>query len=200
MNRRQALVVFGSMGVLLGAVPIGWMLYGTLRFPSDRTAEGAYLRIVLSLSKSKLGDCFPYLETAAQHALYTVHDFRKKSLALIRSSFEEPERSRWIEAYAAEGDARDPTAVWAYLATLRGWDVRLRRDLSGIRFVEHAGDRATVETVRGTRYAFRRAENGIWGLTLFTGELVEHKERAARDFSVIERAAQDYARAKQQAK
>ena len=43
--------------------------------------------------------------------------------------------------------------------------------MSGIAKVEIAGDRATVETARGTRYAFRRRENGIWGLTLFTAPL-----------------------------
>ena len=33
---------------------------------------------------------------------------------------------------------------------------RLRRDLSGIGKVEVTGERATVETARGTRYPFRR--------------------------------------------
>ena len=61
--------------------------------------------------------------------------------------------------------------------------------------VEVVGERATVETTRGTRYAFRRRENGIWGLTLFTPVLDAEAERAARDFSVIDKAAADYARA-----
>jgi hypothetical protein len=63
--------------------------------------------------------------------------------------------------------------------------------------VETRGERATVETARGTRYPFRRRpENGIWGLTLFTATLAAEAERAARDFALIERAADDYELAK----
>ena len=77
-----------------------------------------------------------------------------------------------------------------------GWVKRLRRDLSGVGHVEVRGERATVETARGTRYPFRRRQNGIWGLTLFTGALVAEAERAARDFALIDRAARDYERAR----
>jgi len=42
-----------------------------------------------------------------------------------------------------------------------GWLQRLRRDLSGIEHVEVKGDRASVQTARGTRYPFRRRDNGI---------------------------------------
>jgi hypothetical protein len=63
--------------------------------------------------------------------------------------------------------------------------------------VERNAERATVQTARGTRYPFRiRPENGIWGLTLFTAELVQEAERAARDFQLIDRAAADYERAR----
>jgi hypothetical protein len=58
------------------------------------------------------------------------------------------------------------------------------------------GDRATVETARGTRYPFRRRENGIWGLTLFSATLVAEAEKAARDAAMIEKAAADYERVK----
>ena len=71
---------------------------------------------------------------------------------------------------------------------------RLRRDLSGVGKVEVTGERATVETARGTRYPFRRRDNGIWGLTLFTADLVAEAERAARDWDVVEKAALDYER------
>ena len=55
----------------------------------------------------------------------------------------------------------------------------------------------TVETVRGTRYPFRRRPNGIWGLTLFTATLVAEAEKAARDAKLIDKAAADYERAGQ---
>jgi hypothetical protein len=58
--------------------------------------------------------------------------------------------------------------------------------------VEIQGERATVVTARGTRYAFRRRENGIWGLTMFTAELSAEAERASRDLEVVDAAAKDY--------
>ena len=196
MTRRQALLIFGAIGGVVVGVPAGWTAYTSWKFPSDKTPQGAYLRITIAMSEDRLRDCFPYLETAAQHALFTIHDYRKRSLELIRKFFEPPERERWEEACRAEGDAFAPPDVWVIMALQRGWDARLRRDLSGIRTVEQVKDRATVETVRGTRYPFRRADNGIWGLTLYTAQLVAHKERAARDFQMVERAAKDYERAR----
>lgn len=62
--------------------------------------------------------------------------------------------------------------------------------------VEIEGARATVVTARGTRYPFRRRDNGIWGLTIFTAELMDEAKRASRDLDVVEAAAADYARAK----
>jgi hypothetical protein len=190
-------MILGGATALIGGIPLGWSLWTSYRFPSDRTAQGCYVRIALAFAKARLVDCFPYLETASQHALYSIHDFRKRSIARIRGSFEEPERSRLLDAYGAEGDAQGPPEAWVVLARQRGWDVRMRRDLSGIKEAETAGDRATIITAQGTRYPFRRADNGIWGLTLFTAELIDHKDRAARDFAMVERVGGDYDRAKQ---
>ena len=61
---------------------------------------------------------------------------------------------------------------------------------------DDTGDRATIETTGGTRYAFRRRENGMWGLSMFTAELVAEAERAARDNDVVDKAASDYERAR----
>jgi hypothetical protein len=98
--------------------------------------------------------------------------------------------------HEAEANAPDGADVFSLYARRLGWMNRLRRDLSGIKRVDVQRERATVETVRGTRYPFRRRpENGIWGLTLFTATLAEEAERAARDFALIERAAADYERA-----
>jgi hypothetical protein len=111
------------------------------------------------------------------------------------AAYPEPERSRLAGEYAAEANAPDGADVFALYAKKSGWMSRLRRDLSGIKKVDLSGDRATVETAHGARYPFRRRENGIWGLTLFTPVLDAEAERAARDFSVIDKAASDYARA-----
>ncbi len=179
----------------LGALGLGRVVYAYASFPSDRTPEGAYLRVAIAVNRGKAQDFFAYTETRAQHAAYTIRDFRKKARDRVLSSYPEPERTRLAKEYEAEALAPDGADVFALYAERHGWMGRLRRDLSGVKKVEVAGERATVETIRGTRYPFRKRENGIWGLTQFTPMLDAEAERAARDFSVIERAAADYARA-----
>ena len=97
-----------------------------------------------------------------------------------------------------EGRQRRRTARTSSLCSPRaeGGSRGSQRDLSGVADVEIAGERATIVTGKGTRYAFRRRDNGIWGLTLFTAELVAEAERASRDLSVVEQAAADYDRAR----
>ena len=189
------MLVCAAMLALL-CVPLGWSAYGALRFPSDRTPDGAYLRIVLALNNGNERDVFPYLEEEAQNAICTIHEYRAKSLKLVRDSFDEPDRSQWEAVYREEGDADGPAGLWVVLALRNGWDARLRADLSGIASVEQVGQRATVVTSRGTRYPFRQASSGFWGLATFTAELVSQKDRAPRDFSFVEKAAADYDRAR----
>jgi hypothetical protein len=145
-------------------------------------------------------DFFAYLETDAQHACYTIADYRKKARERVLASYPEPDRSRLAEEHRAEAEAPDGSDVFAFFAEKSGFVSLLRRDVSGIAKVETVGDRATVETARGTRYAFRRRENGIWGLTRFTAQLLAEAERAARDNALIEQAASDYDRDKAAAK
>jgi hypothetical protein len=183
--------------VLLGLVAIvaARVVYAYASFPSDHTPEGAYLRVTIAVNRGRAQDFFAYTETRAQHAAYTIRDYRKKARERVLSAYPEPERARLAQEYAAEAQAADGADIFALYAKRYGWMTRLRRDLSGIKKVELAGDRATVETARGTRYPFRRRENGIWGLTLFTPVLDAEAERAARDFSVIDKAAADFMRA-----
>jgi hypothetical protein len=96
-------------------------------------------------------------------------------------------------SHAGRGVSSDVFALYAHQ---NAWLARLRKDMSAMASVEVTGERATVETVRGTRYPFRRRDNGIWGLTLFTAKLVAEAEKAARDHSLIEQAARDYERAR----
>jgi hypothetical protein len=176
---------------------LGWFGFAWLTYPSDRTPEGAYLRVMSAVNRGRAEDFFAYLETPAQHAAYSIRDYRRKSRARVLASYPEPERSRLSALYQAEAEAPDGADLFALYARRRGWVNRLRRDLSGIAKVDRRGERATIETARGTRYPFRiRPENGIWGLTLFTAELVAEAERAARDHRLIERAAADYDRAR----
>jgi hypothetical protein len=190
-RRRNVLLLLAGLALLVGAR----VAYAYLSFPSDRTPEGAYLRVAIAVNRGRAADFFAYTETRAQHAAYTIRDYRKKSRERVLASYPEPERSRLAQEYAAEASAPDGADVFALYAKRFGWVARLRRDLSGIKRVDMAGDRATVETAHGTRYPFRRRENGIWGLTLFTPILDAEAEKAARDFSVIDKAASDYARA-----
>mgnify|MGYP001020690254 CR=1 FL=1 len=142
---------------------------------------------------------FAYLETEAQWASFTVREKRKKALELVRRSYPESEKGPLVEAYAPFADAHDGPDVFALYARRRAWDKRLKRDLSGVASVDVSGERASVVTMRGTRYPFRVRDNGIWGLTIFTADLLAEAERATRDLAVVEKAAADYDRARRQA-
>lgn len=194
-HRRRRLVLLVLSGLVVAV--LARIIYAYVSFPSDRTPEGAYLRVVIAVNRGKPEDFFAYTETRAQHAAYTIRDFRKKARERVLAAYPEPERGRLAAEYAAEATAPDGADVFALYAKRQGWIARLRRDMSGVKKVELSGDRATVETVHGTRYPFRRRDNGIWGMTQFTPILDAEAERAARDFSVIDRAAADYARAPQ---
>jgi hypothetical protein len=191
---RRLVVTGAALGVVLIGASIAWRRASA--FPPDTSPEGAYLRIAVAVAEGRVRDCFAYLEEQAQHAAYSIRDYRKQASDRVSAAYPEPERSRLVEAYRAHATAPDGADVWVDIAHRRGWVGRLRRDLSGAAKVEVAGERATIETARGTRYGFRRRDNGIWGLTLFTADLVAEAERAARDADVVEKAASDYERAK----
>lgn len=175
-------------------IPAGWFAWAWLTYPSDKTPEGAYLRVMSAVNRGRPEGFFAYIETAAQHACFTIRTYRKQARERVLAAYPEPERSRLAKEYEAEASAPDGADVFAIYAERRGWMNRLRRDLSGVKKVEVSGERATVETVRGTRYPFRRRDNGIWGLTLFTAVLVAESEKAARDAGIIDKAARDYER------
>jgi len=180
--------------LLLLALPLGYGAWAWLRFPTDKTPAGAYLRVVTAVNKGNPALAFAYIETTAQHACYTIRDMRRRAVVLIKRDYPEPERSRALAMYRAEAEAADGSDIFAAYARQRGWFDRLRRDVSGIKSVQIEGERATVVTVKGTRYPFRRRPNGIWGLTLFTPVLSSEAERASRDLGLIEQAAADYRR------
>jgi hypothetical protein len=165
-------------------------------FPSDRTPEGAYMRIAHAVEEGRMRDVFPYLETEAQWAAYTIRDARAKACARIKASYPAQAGGELLRAYGPLGEAPDGSDVFVLLATQKGWVGRLRKDLSGVVRVETEGERASVVTARGTRYPFRRRDNGIWGMTIFTAELVAESERASRDLAVVNAAADDYDRAR----
>ena len=122
----------------------------------------------------------PTSRIEAQHAGYSIRDYRKRASDRVAAAYPEPERTRLLEAYSAH--ATRPTAptcgsTWpssaagsAACAAISRASPRWRRAAS-----------APPSRPRGTRYGFRRRENGIWGLTLFTAELAAEAERAARD-------------------
>jgi hypothetical protein len=189
MRTRRALtfVVAGLASALLLV-----LVWAHVSFPSDRTPAGAYLRVVIAVNRGRAQDFFAYTETRAQHACYTIRDYRKKTRQRVLQTFPEPERSRLAAEYAEEASAPDGADVLAIYAKRYGWMNRLRKDMSGVAHVEVQAERATVQTAHGTRYPFRRRENGIWGLTLFTAALSAEAEKAARDMAMIEKAASDY--------
>jgi len=189
MRTRRALIyVFSGLSSIL----ILALVWAHVSFPSDRTPEGAYLRVVIAVNRGRAQDFFAYTETRAQHACYSIRDYRKKMRERVLQSFPEPERSRLAAEYAEQAAAPDGADVLAIYAKQNGWMNRLRQDMSGIARVEVQGERATVQTAHGTRYPFRRRDNGIWGLTMFTATLAAEAEKAARDSALIEQAASDY--------
>jgi hypothetical protein len=170
-----------------------------LPFPPDTTPEGAYMRIAKSVDDGHVREIFAYLETDAEWAAYSVKDARALAFRLVQESYPEPQRSELMAAYEPLAKAPDGADVFALFAEQKGWAAHLRRDLSGVASVEIEGERASVVTARGTRYAFRRRENGIWGLTMFTAQLLAESERAARDLAMVKGAAEDYGRGKRSA-
>jgi hypothetical protein len=194
MLRRPLLLLAIALTLLVAA---GSYAVAHRPFPPQTTPEGAYARIALAVADRRPGDAFPYLETEAQWASFTLRDARRKASERVRTSYPAAEGAPLLEAWRAEAEAPDGPDAFAVIATRRGWIRRLERDLSGVSRVEVQGERATVVTARGTRYPFRRRDNGIWGLTVFTAELAAEAERATRDLEVVERAAADYDGAKE---
>ncbi len=184
-----------KVAIALGLLAVGAAIILRLwrPFPSDKTPEGAYMRIARSVTTGRIEEAFPYLETEAQWASYTVRDMRRAARDTVLAAYPEPQRSELSAAYRVEAEAKDGSDVFAIVADRRGWRSRLRRDLSGAVAIEVEGERATVVTARGTRYPFRRRDNGIWGLTIFTADLLAEAERASRDLAMVKAAAEDYA-------
>lgn len=154
------------------------------------------MRIAKSVADDDPRAFFAYLEQEAQWACFTIRDMRAKATARIDKSYPEPRRSELLAQYGAMASARDGSDVFALLYAQRGWAKRLRRDMAGAVKTDVEGDRASVVTARGTRWPFRRRDNGIWGITVFTAELVAESEKATRDLAVVSAAAEDYERAR----
>jgi len=192
--RRSAMIFRVVVALLLlGLCIVGFV---RLRFPSDQTPQGAYLRVAKAVNRGAPEEFFAYLEDPAQHACYTIADYRKKSLERARGAYPKPEFDKLEKSYGAVARAPDGADVFALYARDEGWLSQLRRDLSGVERIEIVGERATVQTAKGSRYALRRRPNGIWGLTAFTPTLLDEAARAARDFSLVDKAASDYERAR----
>lgn len=198
LGRRIALA--SALALLLGALPTAYMKVLGGDFPADTKPEGAYLRIALAVRDERVEQAFAYLETEAQWALHSMLEYEQKSHALIARDYPEPDRARLLPRYEMAARAADAPAYFAAYARAKGLLTRLSRDLSGIAAVETQGERAVVQTARGTRYPFRKRDNGIWGLTIFTAELTAEAQRAARDHGLVEKAAGDYAAARDAAK
>ena len=191
MRRRAALIA-----LVVVAVPVVGYLALRAPFPADTTPEGAYLRIARSVAGDDPKGFFAYLEQEAQWACYTIRDKRRAATERIAASYPEPARGEMLARYRAIASHADGSDLFAILYRERGWAKRLRKDMSGVASVDRDGDRASVVTVQGTRWPFRKRDNGIWGITIFTAELLADAEKATRDLAVVEAAASDYDRAK----
>lgn len=166
-------------------------------FPSNHTPEGAYTRIAKAIAENHPRDVFPYLEQDAQDAAFSIRDMRKAAYDAVDHAYPRgAEKETLLAAYRPDANAPDGVDVFMLLDAHYGFLGRLRKDLSGVASVETIAERATVVTAHGTRYSFHRRPNGMWGLTLFSAELLAESERAARDLASVRAAADDYARVK----
>ncbi|MBX3191352.1 MAG: hypothetical protein KF819_30420 [Labilithrix sp.] len=181
-------------------LPIALVVALRRPYPSDRTPEGAYMRIARAVAEGEPRSFFAYLEQEAQWACFTIRDARAKATQRIEASYPEPQRTQMLAQYAAAAKAPDGSDVFALFYAERGWARRLRKDMSGVVKVDVEGERASVVTAQGTRWPFRLRDNGIWGITVFTAELVAESEKATRDLAVVNAAADDYDRASGRAK
>lgn len=185
---RTRTTLFTLVTLVLGCVAI-FLVRARSPFPSDSTPEGAYLRIAKSIGEGDVRSIFPYLETDAQWAAYSIFELRKKACAIIDAHYPveaRPSAGPFCQALASSSTAEEWFVV---LCHRRDWIKRLQHDLSGVQRVEFQGDSAIVLTVRGSRYPFRKRDNGMWGITLFTSELIAEREKAARDEQLIESTA-----------
>src|SRR6187549_1956319 len=122
-NRRALILVLAGLASALLLA----LVWAHVSFPSDRTPEGAYLRVAIAVNRGRAEDFFAYTETRAQHAAYTIRDYRKKARERVLAAYPEPERTRLANEYAAEASAPDGADVFALYAKRNGWLARLRR-------------------------------------------------------------------------
>ena len=185
------IAAFGALVIV--AVAIGVLFHQP--FPPDHTPEGAYARIAKAVSEQRPGDIFPYLEQDAQDAAFSIRDMRRATCEAIEHGYPQGvERESLLAEYRPQADAASAIDELLVLDQQHHFLARVRKDLSGVAHVEVSGERATVVTAHGTRYSFRRRPNGVWGLTMFSAEMLADSERAARDLASVRAAAADYER------
>jgi hypothetical protein len=189
MSRSRGLLLGLALMALILGVGLAWAQW---IYPSDRTPEGAYLRIVQAVNQDRPQDFFAYTDEEAQHACYSLLDYHRRAEARILGAYPEEKRASALVPFRAVARLNSPPDVLAYYARREGWLSQLRRDLSAVAKVESMGPRATVVTVGGSRYALRRRPGGIYGLSAFTPFLREEAEKSARDFVLIDRTASEY--------
>ena len=168
----------------------GAMIYWKFgRFPPETEPKGAYLRIVQALQDGRPVEIFPYTETATQHGCYSILGYHRDAYQLITAEFPEERKLSDAPRYEEFAGMKDGSEVFLSIAVRGGYLERLTKDLSAVKQVQINGERATVETVRGTRYSFRRRSNGIWGLTMFSAEIQTEALRSAREFDQLKNIA-----------
>ena len=112
MTRRRLTVLVLA---IVGVVAVALYVAARRSYPSDRTPEGAYARIAKAVNRGHPEEFFAYLENAAQHAAFTIHDYRKKARDTVLARYPEPDRSRLAEQYAPEALVADGPSLFALL-------------------------------------------------------------------------------------
>ena len=91
--------------------------FGVVDFEGRVVAAAVKLGVVESpeLDEDEIAD----LEDQAQHAAYSIRDYRKRASDRVAAAYPEPERARLLEAYKAHATAPDGADVWLDLAQRR---------------------------------------------------------------------------------
>src|SRR5262245_37776493 len=87
VSRRRVLMIAGA-GALAFAVSL--TRRSLTRFPPDTSPAGAYLRLAVNIDDGRPRECFAYLEDQAQHAAYSIRDYRKQASEKVAASYPEP--------------------------------------------------------------------------------------------------------------
>ena len=182
MKRRTVLVAYGGSSWS----PARCSRASAAEFPPDTQPDGATCASRTTISRARRArSLLP--EDAAQHATFTIRDFRAKAAAR-RDALPEPERSKLMASYHEIASAPDGPSVSDPGARAR-LDRAAAQDLSESLRSDRGRARDGRHRARDPLLLSPARQRHL-GLTMFTAELLVEADAPARDFDVVLRASE----------